>query len=414
MAINLEVVNFQPNAEFFKGLTLAVKQLRQDKDFTPTSDHAVSIAKIIYQNTGIKVALYFDGSKEPNAWVHVPDIKKDHPFILEMWAPFTNHTDAHLMMQIQKKKRLSGTVDLKRGRLGGSFSDFEVRMAITHGLLRSTRFKDEEIAAILLHECGHVLTYFEFLVSSIRTNIILGAVAENVVKEPNEQRRIEILDATSKHFNWEMEDPADLVKAKNGETVYIVLLEKHREKMRNELGADIYDLRTFESISDQYAVRMGAGRALATGLDKLYHNDMSKRSTAFFLFIEVVKLLAILLMAYYGPIRLIFVMIAYDPTYRIYDRPGERLDRIRKQLIEASKNRQLTGIQKHQLKADIEMVEMLLKEYNDRRTFYEFAYTTFLPKARDQNNRILYQQQLEDLASNELFVRSMTLSTMTS
>jgi len=229
----------------------------------------------------------------------------------------------------------------------------------------------------------------------------------------DETKRLEIIDATSKHFKLDSDELQWLSTSSNKETVYTVLVSNHIQQVRSELGSNVYDQRGFEHLADQYAARQGAGKPLVTALAKMNRRHPSRYSTPLFLVMEALKI-SLLAMSpvILGPIVPLVLLLGYDPTNKIYDDPEARMKRIRHELISGMKDRTLSTERKKDLTKDLEVIDATLAEYQDRRSFYEYLYTTFLPGMRNQQKRMKQQQELEALANNELFAQSLKFSLM--
>ena len=82
----------------------------------------------------------------------------------------------------------------------------------------------------------------------------------------------------------------------NKKVAEIVIITNIVKETVSELGCNIYDFSTWEYLADQYAARHGAGRYLATGLEKTYKSigDISFRSTSNYLAMEALKVFLII------------------------------------------------------------------------------------------------------------------------
>jgi hypothetical protein len=76
------------------------------------------------------------------------------------------------------------------------------------------------------------------------------------------------------------------------------------------------------------------------------------------------------------------------------------------------KNRSISEVEKKRTLADIEAMEKVMSQIEDKREWREYIATTIIPVYRKYRKTKLLQQQLEQLASNPLFVRSAELSVM--
>lgn len=406
----LEAVKFQIQPILFEAITQNVKKIRAEKDYTPTSAASKELSAVIHRTTGLNVIVGYEESSETNASVYLPDLDRNHPIIIQGRKVHLGNREAISLLRGSGALQLDGSVDILTGKVGGIYQEVECTIVLTTGLVEDVGFSHEEVAAILLHEMGHIMTYFEYIHRTVTTNYALLAVAEEITQSDT-QKRIQLIDATSKHFNYEADDLEGLKDAKSKDVAYSILLTRHIRKTRSELGSNLYDRRGCEHLADQYAARMGAGSSLVTALAKFHRRNPSRYSTAQFVLFEGMKVALVLLSSLViNPVVLVLMMVAYDPTNKIYDDPEARMRRIRNELLGGMKNKALPKARRELLKKDLEIVDQAIVNYDDRRSFYEFLYTTFLPGTRKQTKQMVHQQELEALANNELFSKAMNLT----
>lgn len=406
----LEAVQFQTDPLLFESLVVRIKQVRREKDFTATSSGVKAMSDLIFKRTGLNVTFMYPARGGANASVMVPDLNANHALLNKHFRKYATSVDALKLLKASNQESIQGWVNYEKGSVGGVFSEFDCQLNTTIGLMESTLFSAEEVAAVILHELGHLFYFFAFMANAVTTNATIAAVAEHFTKIPREEK-IELINATSKRFNLPVDELEWLAENQKKETVHCVLLTKTIEAQRSELGSNLYDQRSFEVLADQYAARMGAGKALTTGLAKMHKHHPSRLGLAGYLVLEVVKIvLALCSTILVNPVLMIGLLLAYDPTDKIYDEPEQRMKRLRLEVINGMKKQAMSPAYKKALAQDLEVIDETMKEFTDRRDFYEFLYTTFLPGMRDQRKRMKNQQTLETLANNELFATSLKLS----
>lgn len=407
----LEAVDFQATPILFEALEKAIKRLRASREYSPTAESVKAVSDLLRTYTGLDVTVYFQEDSDPNAMVQVPDLNRNHPVLNATHRRFAGSHDILSALKKKDVKSLEGTVDVAKGKVTGVFQELECRIHLTTGLIEDSSFQHEEVAAILLHEVGHLMAYMELIGRSVTTNYALLSVAEELTNSRDPKVRVELIDATAKCFELNSDQLEGLEKSHQKETVYTVLLTNHIQQTRAQLGSNVYDQRGFEFLADQYAARQGAGKPLVTALAKMQRRHPSTYSVGLFLLLEAAKLTLVALSTLVvNPVVLIALVFAYDPTDKIYDDPEERIRRIKHELIAASKDRRLPRERKEAIAKDLEMIESTLKEFNDRRSFYAYLYTTLLPGVRDQHKRMKHQQELEALANNAVFAQSLNFS----
>jgi hypothetical protein len=146
---------------------------------------------------------------------------------------------------------------------------------------------------------------------------------------------------------------------------------------------------------------------------------MAFRSQPFYILMEAVKLvlfvggLATIASVGWPAFALALTLMANDavgdPTY---DRPEVRLKRIRNDLIERSKQKDLAPGEDKQIKEDLVAIEKILEGVKDRFQLigYVTRYVFGLGRARFEAEAL--QQELESFVANNLFGRADDLKAL--
>lgn len=413
LSIGLEAIQVQ-NELFFKDLVLAFARLRGLSNPNEKSIEGVGFADIVKRHTGLTIRLNLDPSSDINAYVIPPMVDKNNPLIYDWWKPHIANTDVKKFIKAKRSDIINGWVDLQRGKVGGIFSEIVHQVHVHRGLVDSKLLSDEERAAIFLHEIGHLFTYYEFLGHTLTTNVILHAATQAFFKADDLIKRTQIVDETCKALDIDLEDPEALVHCTSKEVFQTVVLRKAILNAKSSTGSSIYDITATEALADQYAIRQGAGRHLATGLDRVhryYGGSPSYQSTAIHLFATIIRVVLFfaLLFPTFG---LIFIVLLINPAMKLYDDPGARLGRMRRELVAGLKDRDVPPAQRQACVSDIEAIDALLKNIDDKRTLMEVFYTSVLPGGRRQYQQLKFQVELEKLVNNQLFVTAEKLTNL--
>ena len=409
LAASMEAVAFQASPTLFNELTICIGELRKLASPTTKDFKKTNFAKLIKDELNLIVNPLIDDASYPNAYVCPPALDKNHPLVPTMYRWDKGSADG-LAGISANGGAMVGTVDLRNGRVSGALATVECDLYLTLGLLTDTRFSDGEVAAIALHEVGHIETYLEFIAHTVTTNYILSAVAKEWARSDSQVKRIQIVKDAERALQLESSSDT-LADSSDVTVVQTVLLSKAINQSRSELGSCLYDMRAWEQLSDQFATRFGAGRDLATGLDKIHRwsGSSSYYSTPFFVFMEAIKFACWLATIFIGMIPISAMILMYNPSIKVYDEPGERISRIRMQLVEALKNQSISKSFRDSLLADLEAIDALIEPINDRRGLLELFWTTVIPGGRNQYNQTVFQQELEKLALNDLFATAAKL-----
>jgi len=411
-----ESIMFQIASAFFKELVLNFDALKKvDNKLVSDNDIVTTISKVIKHHTGLNITLNI-GNADPQ--VTVPMVNKNNILVNSYIRNYLNSSDG-LKMISESKSAAKGSVDLKSGMVTGIFTEVHSTIDLPITMFTTNQFTAEEVAAVTLHEIGHLFVYYEFMSRSVSTNQMLAGLSKALDNSGTVEEREVILITAKKAMDLKSLDTKALAKSSNKKVIEMVVITNISKETKSELGSDIYDFSTWEYLADQYAARQGAGRPLALALGKYYKGHMSFRSTTGYLAMECVKVLLIISpLAIAGltgtiiglPMLLGILLIVGDSDSPTYDRPGERLKRIRDQVVENLKNKKLSKDDIIRLEEDLEAVDKLLAEANDRRQFFGALQDLLFPSSRKARSQEALQKELEDLAVNELFVKAAMLS----
>lgn len=413
--ISLEAVDSQGKSMLFKELVIQFRQIisKNTTDKRKLGTELGNLSKIIKRNTGLSITVDIDPSSDPSAYIFPPHVDKNNPVLTDLHRNIYTNNDGYDLIKANGSI-IRGKVDRSKSRVDGVFKDLEVYMAVTAGLLknRALNFSAEELAAIVIHEIGHVFTYLEYLGTGITTNYILQHATRSILDTRETERRYEIIKETEELLGIDIADKDALTRTEKNTTIQAVILREVALKRQSELNSDTYDLTAWEMLADQFATRHGAGRHITGALIKLgkAYGDSSLMSQEDFLKMEVLNgvLLAISGALTFGAVPiLIFLLI--DPTQQIYDKTQARLERVKRDLVAQIKENTTDPKYKKQLVEDAEAIDGMLKGIKDKRTFVENFWIAVRPKTRKNYNQTVFQQEMEKLTNNDLFVSSQKL-----
>lgn len=399
------------DGKFFEMLTENVEFLRTDSRYTTDAILESGIMETIRLETGLKVNFNIQKSDSNNygAYVILPNVDKNHPFIESYIRKYFTSTEG--INAINYKNAIpKGTVSTETGKVSGWFSEIRHEMVISQGLFISKTMKSEEIAAIILHELGHLFTYYLHLGTTVVSNLMLGATARRIVNAKDYTERTYVLEEAERTLGIEIPDKEMLAKIetdKNANGIQTVMLTSLAEKARYETGFNIYELRACEQIADQFAVKHGAGVHLASALSKIYdyYGHSSYRNRMLHVFMEIMKLIFwcfVFLFTLIVPV--VCFLLVGNPWRKTYDDPAQRLEFIASTLKEEIKERKLPEERRKQLVDDIEKIKMIAEEATDKRTLNQlfWQYLTFPGnKAAKQEN---IANKIIELSNNDLFI----------
>ena len=449
IGLSTEAIRFQGQTLFYKELTLAFQNAigatHKDQDVITSSDRSGNVNMSTYQTytfnkndalqlsktletlikkhvnmtVVVKITDWENAAAEPPVFTATNPMAQSFAEYGRFAHDYFNNKSADLLKQI---RGATSDIDLERGRLDGAFSKIPFNLFIGHALWGRLRLNAEEMAAVTLHELGHLFTFLEYVTRGVTANFAITAASDQLAGMEDLTQRIEIIEAAANALDVKIDNVEELAKVKSKSGVETVLAKKFMEKyMPSATGSSRYDLSASEFSADQFAVRQGAGKALITALDHMntmWGNDSYKHGKGFHILSEAIKWIwGIIMTIGLMGIPLIFVgMVLVWGSYedRLYDTPAERFDRIRRDLVQSLKNPKLSKHQREEIIADLDVIDKIISGYTDRRSLMNLIWQSLHPRRKKAYNDRIFQQELEKIINNDIFVNANRLSILSS
>jgi hypothetical protein len=416
LRLAMESIDFQLNGPFFKELTTICRELEKLQETEiADSEIAMQLPAVIKHHTGMNVTCLW-GSEELS--VIPPNANNNNPLYNRMTADERQdlpNADADKILYMAESAPV-GRVNLKTGMVSGVFAEFVSMLTLPVRLFASIRpFTAEEKAAGILHELGHLVSFFVFLAHTATTNQILSAISKKYDQTTSVKEREVILTKVKSMAKLNELDAAALAKSNDKKVVEVVVITSLVRQFESELGSNVYDMNTWEALADQYATRQGAGRHLLTFLDKAHRADgnIAFRSTPKYLFMEAFKLMWLAIAPYTMGVSLLFLLAACfrdsNDSGGVYDTLKSRYGRVRDQIVEAMKDKKLTEDQVTGLTQDLTIIDDLMNHVKERQQLFGYVMDFISPWQRQRISQEKLQRELERLAHNDLFVRAANL-----
>lgn len=403
-----ESIAFQ-NTTFFDELTLAFDEVKNLKETdVGDSEPIYRISKIIKNHTNLNITI--DAENDYPPCIDIPNIDRNNPLINAAQRAIVNSTDGLTMIE-SSNEVLHGTVNIKTAKVSGVFSDIKAKMYLGKAFIQGNKYSSQELAAITLHEVGHLFTYFEFITRTVRTNQVLAGLSKILDGSENQEKREVALLSAKKALKLDKLDLSQL-KDVNTKTTQVVLIDALVKETRTELGYNLFAESSWEYLCDQFSARHGAGVHLATALSKIYKSqyNISYRSLAVYLAVEMIKVILIANLAFLG---ILFLMVMFDSQDGGgYDLPSARLKRIRDQATQYLKNKQISDVERRRILDEIESIDKLLAEMTNRKQLFTYIHEFFSKRTRDERAYRKLQYELEDIAMNDLYVKAAEFKLM--
>jgi len=428
--LSLEAISFQ-DGKFFQELTDVIGKIRNNTElFTMKSpeffrsDTVSELGRVIkkYTNLGVE---FKDGELTGFA-TEILWINSNHIFIdqdaVDMVMTFDQTADPQStitkMLTSLNKKYIKGGVSLRESKVWGDYEKIPVVIYTPRNMLCDNLFfSPEECAAIILHEVGHSFISLEMVGRTVRTNQVLGGLSKCLGKSVTQEDRVAVYINTAKDLKMTSAQADALKDCKSEAQLATILLDAEITKSKSELGASIYDVNSCEMMADQFTSRHGAGKALVTGLEKLLTLYGQSRSGVFWGQIVGIMLSILVIMSLpgLGALLVLFLVIfGPDKSAQIYDKPLDRILRIKRDSIERLKSHDLSNVQRAQTLSTISAIEEVEARDNlpGELLWAEKVAYYLRPSYRTAHKYEMLQKELESFGNNNLFAKAAQLKSV--
>lgn len=424
--LNLLQIDHQSTSTKFDELVKAVHKLRSaDHEFAYTRGPASQkeADRKVIEKSGIEatvkkifnIRLSLTVAKDSDVYAHVmvPEIDPNNVLVEDWMRKHMSAKDTRRRLDKIQKKYVLG-VDLEEGKLTGEASDEIADVWLGEDLIHDARMTDEEVTAILCHELGHFMTYMMFLGKTAMISICLAQLHHAYTDSVPRESRVEILKVVSETTDLKDFDIERAADHKNGVTTTTAVVASMVLETPNLTRTKGYDRRTFEMLSDQFVSRLGAGDHLSSGLAKLYNGEpmppIDMWSLPIYLLLIPIILFLIAMAVMYAP--LIALILIFTTPRDTYDRPRARIERIRRDTINAMKVRRIGPARRKDLNRKLESINDSLALMEKDKGLMNKIERIISPKRYRYYNTEESMQELEAIMNNELFARANALGAL--
>ncbi|QVW55161.1 hypothetical protein pEaSNUABM29_00117 [Erwinia phage pEa_SNUABM_29] len=426
-----ESIGFQDKKKL-AALAAVIGKFREAGDFSPAGYDSSGVAAWVLENNGITI-LFRNGSElgvadVVFAGVEPPKLDANNPIVSNLQRTFyQGNKDLDVYSKFIKENELNGEFDDKNAKISGDLSKVPSPLYLTPKLLTSLDMSDLEIAAVILHEVGHVYYYFRTLMRTVVTNLIADAAANRMMETEDPAVRMKVVKDVERMLNTKINQPETVCKEFSKENIYMHLVTQTLLERPFVTGSEGFANRTWERAADDFAARFGAAPYLASALYKMetsqfyLFRNRSYMNYGAHLALEMMEV-AMLIVGVASPVGLFistismaFGLIINDPKGTIYDPPQERFETIRRNLVEElntikDQNTKAANDHRKRILAGIASIDKLLLTVKDKDNIYSFIMKTLTPSGRRERAGVDYQRSLERYLSNDLRVASAKLS----
>lgn len=428
MQVAMEAIGFQ-GPEVANKLAAYITDIMQERTGkeADASKARKDMIKYLKDTTGMKLDIIFDTDMAPCTLpFHInPDTILGYKTLKDFYVEESNAT----MKRLKEVKNRSH-IDLDKGRVSGIFSEYETPIYMGYYALRSLHMTPREIAAILAHEVGHCLVAYEMAFRTVRTNQILAAASKAAAGGDKGQYEYvlktaeEVLDLKSGMFD-------EIKETKDQKTVMTVIMGKAERKTHDDslMGNTTYDITTFEALADNYAARLGLGKELVTGLEKLYREfgaaEFSSRARIAATMLDIYSVVsmigAVIVMGSNPIMGALYLGLNMWGLYarldgrdhnNVYDKLTIRFKRVKEQIIQYLKDKSLPAADVKRSLESVAHIEKTIAQISEYKGFLPAIFNMVDPASRAVNSARDIQQNLEAMVANDMYLKAAALRTM--
>ena len=413
-SLTFESIHYQ-SRDKFDALTKACGELRQHLADGQSNKGAIKesgIEKVIFDLFGIQVQFKIANDIGINAMVYPPALDRNHIFFNDIQKEILKDKDAR--SRLKKAKELEGEVDLVGAKVSGVFSEIESPCYLGRDLLMSKAdsgylFKDNEIAAILAHELGHLFTFYEYLTRSVVVNVVINDLAREFADANSYRQRVKIVDQAKTGLDLDALEPEVVAEVEGKETFQTWVISKTIHQKHNLTNTPVFDFRNCEVMADQFVSRLGAQRDLVSALDRLFKTVgvTSESRTQVTILAIISSLFTLLSLTIFWPLGvLILLLMAFTAPYETYDPPVDRMSRIKNDLVNQLKRKDIPREEKRRLEQDYKKIETIIDQSHEIIDPITWVWKNIMPLGRHHQRKTEQIERLERLVSNPLYVRA--------
>lgn len=432
---SLESIQFQ-KTDLFEGVTLCIKNIRKTNPRVAEklyyqSPEFKELTAVIKKYTGIPFD--FEDSNGGIA-VYVPRLDQtifDQDATIEIKhnnGSFDLNYDIKRLLGAMGKDIIHGTVDLKNSRVTGAFAEIKCKMFLPRSYLYWRAASDEELAATVLHELGHVFTTYEYLSRVSSTNQALAIMLRVMDQSTSYDDQRVIFSKAKEKLKLDDQSYKLIEKETDPKKVTMVVISNALKRSKSELGKSVFDLTSCEYLADQFATRHGAGKYLITFMDKSGPYDNTVGVMDYFgLFwgrMLGLSLLFSLPVATVGAVVGSFALVAFlwttiglsgvNSWRDVNDDYGDdytRFSRIKHQMVQRLKDPNTSADEKQMIVTHIDEIDPIIKKnLSDANVKLRNKIAMFFSSEHKRDFEYMkLQKDLELIGNNDLYVMSEKL-----
>lgn len=399
-----------------------VDELKANSSASITDKHPVvkMLEKAIFERFKLKVSIITD---EHLAAILPFYSNKNHIFLPEFWRGQMTIRDQQKLLRAFDDRK--GTVNLEKATLSGIFSEYDHPLYINFNVLvRHIDMSAAEITACILHELGHGFHACYYSDRTDRTNQVLANIARNLHSDKGGDIEYVYKELSTITPSITKESVDTMI---NGPKIVagVMWFKTVVGVVKSQIDNDTYNKTSFEQSADNFASRFGYGKQIVIALDKLYQGTPEK-NTAIFIISQTLEIMTFILLlaviigatsvvAGLGAVVMMFLKLTIarsDVKDMTYDEVKQRYLRIRMDAIDQLKHTKTRKDKVKEILESIYAMDLIVKETRVSTTIYSKLADFIFSGAREAKSSIEAQKMMEQLASNDLFMKSAEFKLM--
>ena len=358
-----------------------------------------------------------DYSGIPNFVEYGKDVKRSQRVLLE-----------HLKTSSEKD---TISIDLKRARVNNIPKGYKIILFMDYvNTLGLRKLTPRELSAVLMHEVGHSFTYLEEMSADTNKNTIMASVLDAKLNNDDDDKTYKyrlgdiFQDSKTKEEYMKMTKKSSSTRMWQIKTGRLILKDYKQSSMsKNRIYANS------ETVADVFASRFGYASELATGLDMLVKGNLKKdkRTTGDAIVSTFTKVMNFymtsVLAALLGPVGIVITTL-YNFYVLVntvkenseafkdytYEDLVDRYRIMRNEYVSLLKLTDLTKDEKESAILGLKALDGRIKSTGKSKSDLYILINSFHSASRNERNIKEFESMLEDMASNDLFIRHAELS----
>lgn len=361
---------------------------------------------------------------------------RNHTLLNKMWRGGVINDEQ--IKTLARAKKQFGSVNTEKATVDGSFSKAENFLYLNFTkFFNVIKLTIPETASVILHEIGHAFYACEYADRLETNNLIISEAMRYAVnkKEKADKRYIyEEIERTGAKLDMSEVDVLTsddkVISGNKWFAIYVRSVEA-------QMGEGTYDKTAFEAAADNFASRFGYGRDLVTGLDKLIRSGWFQYpTTANMVIINIYWLF--MMESLFASVAFDILLITKATAWTklgasisllksigfgliltnasathtrdmTYDELKDRYKRIRNQYIENLKDPSVSSDMTADAVDAIKMIDGLVTDMSKIPQINRILADIIIPASRRAKQSIEDQRFIEDLISNDIFVKAAQL-----